>query len=156
MDRYRQKFITSWITFQQIGSNGLISFGTAINPFGASLFPSNVPETHFGYILAPFWADADLRLDGEIYYELHTSGDNSISDQLLNQVNGFISRELGVLFEGNWMMVATWDEVHPWPHGSDPVEATEDPYLQEVSVVQCAVCPTVFQLDSLQGRCSSV
>ena len=108
-----------------------------------------MPETHFGYIVAPFWADADLRLDGEIYYELHTSGSNPTSIELLDRVSGFISRELGVMFEGNWMMVATWDGIHPWPHGSDPVEATEDPYLQEVSVVIVLSVQTFIQVSIL-------
>ena len=83
---------------------------------------------------APFWADADARLDGEIYYEIHRGGESSDSDELLTSVNTFIRDENQVEFEGSWMIVATWDGVHPWPHGSSPQQAELDPVLQAVSM----------------------
>ena len=68
--------------------------------------------------MAPFWSDNDIRLDGEIFYEVHVAGNNSNSDQILSQVNAFISNQTEDNFTGTWMLVAQWDEVPPWPAGS--------------------------------------
>ena len=42
---------------------------------------------------------------GQVAYEVHTTGN------LLEQVNLEISQELGVLFEGVWLLVVYWKAV---------------------------------------------
>ena len=42
---------------------------------------------------------------GQVTYEVHTTGN------LLEQVNLEISQELGVLFEGVWLLVVYWKAV---------------------------------------------
>ena len=81
-------------------------------------------------MVAPFWADADTRLEGAIYYETHLAGSSNVSDDRLNRVSTFIQVELGVSFNGTMMLLVTWDGVHPFPHGTGN---TADPYLQSVS-----------------------
>ncbi len=69
--------------------------------------------------MAPFWADVDLRLAGSIQYEVHSSNSGPAgSVQLLQNVSDFVSRKVDVDFNGTWMIVVSWEQVHPWPHGS--------------------------------------
>ena len=43
-----------------------------------------------------------------MYYEVHESG------HILNQVNSFINTVRPSMFEGSYMLVVTWDAVHPY------------------------------------------
>ena len=85
--------------------------------------------SYYSYVVAPYWADIDNRIDGRIYWEIHTSQGGTVSQQLLTRVNDFLFNETGVSLGGTWLMVATWDRVHAWPHGTAP----DDPNLQSVS-----------------------
>ena len=35
-------------------------------------------------------------------------------------------------FQPTWMLVAQWDGVHPYPHGSDNYEGIDEEYLSKV------------------------
>ena len=61
--------------------------------------------------MAPFWSDVDIRVIGEIFYEVHSAGDSARSDDLLASVSEFITNQMGNQFSGSWMLVAQWDEV---------------------------------------------
>lgn len=64
--------------------------------------------------MAPFWSDVDIRLFGRIQYEVHTIADGvQGSIDLIAQVNNYIYNSTETTFEGTWMLVALWDEVHP-------------------------------------------
>ena len=81
----------------------------------ATRFPGSASGA---YIVAPYWDDVDIRLAGNISYEVHSrSTNNPRSDQLLDEVSGFVGDSTGQSFQGSWMLVAEWKEVHPWPHG---------------------------------------
>ncbi|MDW8077799.1 MAG: GEVED domain-containing protein [Thermoguttaceae bacterium] len=71
-----------------VSDNGTISFGSSVSSFDPAGFPENVP------MIAPFWANADLRLNGG-YVEL-IRGTNPISGNPFVQVNwvdvGFYNR----------------------------------------------------------------
>jgi hypothetical protein len=84
-----------------------------------------------------------------VIYEVHSTGESSVSDDYLGRVSSLInSEEDDPDFLGNWMIVATWDGVHPFPHGSSPQQDRVDPYLQSVSNVHscnlssCSYCVT--------------
>ena len=100
---------------QQVGTNGIFAFS---EPFYAPLarpFPGGAPGA---YIVAPYWDDVDIRLAGNISYEVHSrSANNPGSNRLLDEVSDFVEDSTGQSFEGSWMLVAEWREVHPWPHG---------------------------------------
>ena len=51
---------------------------------------------------------------GEVSYEVHSG-----ADSLLNGVSTFISSYEESEFLGTWMLVAEWNQVHPYPHGED-------------------------------------
>ena len=89
----------------QIGSNGIISFGSPYNPFLNEELP--VPDV---YLVAPYWDDVDTRFgSGQISYEIHESG------YFLEEVSEFIRRRRSALtFTGTWMLIAYWDAVHPF------------------------------------------
>ena len=92
----------------QVGTNGYFSFGRRV----ASCCPSPFPNA-FNYLVAPFWSDIDITRanGGEIYYQVHSRGNNSVSDELLDEVSVFISSSQQTVFSGSWMLVATWDHV---------------------------------------------
>ena len=85
-----------------------------------SCCPSPFPND-FNYLVAPFWADIDIRGDdgGEIYYQVHSRGNNSVSDELLDEVSVFVSNNSQqTVFNGSWMLMAMWDQVKAFPGDS--------------------------------------
>ena len=92
----------------QVDINGYFLFRRGLSQFIPSAFPGSL--TH---IVAIFWTDVDIRVEGEISYEVHTTGSS-----LLSQVNNFISTNESVAFTGTWMLVAEWDRVRQFPHGT--------------------------------------
>ena len=85
--------------------------------------------------MAPYWSDIDIRLDGHVNYEVHMMGESSTSNDYFRRVSSFInSEEDDPDFIGSWMIVATWTNVHPFPHGSSTEQDRVDPYLQSVSI----------------------
>ena len=109
----------------QISTNGIISFDVPFFSADTARFPSSLNAVRNLFLVAPFWDDVDLRDDGDIFYEAHsTASGNLDSLNLMSQVDGYIQGETGEDFSGTWMLVAHWDGVHPWPHGE-----TGDPGL---------------------------
>ena len=102
--------------FIQVGTNGVIAFSEPIYATGiTSSFPNGAPGV---YVVAPYWDDVDLRLAGNVSYEVHSRRENNPgSNLLLDQVSNFVKGSTGQSFSGSWMLVAEWKEVHPWPHG---------------------------------------
>ena len=68
------------------------------------LFPTNFSGP--AYVVAPYWADADARLGGEILYEIFYRECNTTSNRLLDRVGTFITNETGVMFTG-WVEMIT-------------------------------------------------
>ena len=99
----------------QIGTNGLISFDSAYNPFGNEEFPGS-PDASSRYLVALFWDDIDISRGGvgQVSYEIHTSG------YYLDQVSDFLKRQRPSGFRGTWMLVTYWDSVRPYPGSSSP------------------------------------
>ena len=96
-------------THSQIGTNGLLSFGSGYNSWSNQDFPGNSAISS-RYLVAPFWDDVDIRGDnGEISYQVFQSGDD------MEIVSSFIRSQTSfTTFEGTWMMVVFWDSVHPY------------------------------------------
>ena len=82
------------------------------------------------HVVAVYWADNDARLNGRVSWEMYTTGASPTSDGIITKVNGFIARQSGVYFNGRFMFVVTWKEMHPYPAGDDLGEA--EPYLNMV------------------------
>ena len=105
----------------QVATNGLISFGNTFTFFAPILFSNESSLAAVTFVAAPYWADIDNSVTGEIWYETHTvgSGENSTeSNALLEEVSAFIRARQGVpSFSGSWMLVATWNESFPFSFG---------------------------------------
>jgi fibulin 1/2 len=98
-----------------VGTNGIISFGKPFYFWWPHFFP--------GYfwirrrsVVAPFWADVDIRKDGMVWYKAYTDENDTVlkmaSRDVQMSVNGFET------FEARWVLVATWDRVPNYPDGS--------------------------------------
>ena len=109
---------------------GVFAFGEEFAYEAPGEFPTLSASTHFKYVVAPYWSNTDTRMDGQVWYETYQQG---AGDALLNTVGTFIANETGVDFVGTWMLVAKWENVHPFPHGSSLAQDRQDPYLEKVS-----------------------
>ena len=106
----------------QVSTNGYFSFSTGSERTRCCpiLFsPASYPE----YIVAPFWADINTELGGSILYEVHSPSLGSYSNTLLDQVSTFISSQKNTQFIGNWMLVASWDQVPKYQGSSSTVSS---------------------------------
>ena len=88
-------------------------------------FPSTVPDIYWGFTAAPLWSDIDLRLAGNVSWEIHT---RQQSEDMMNLVTDFIQMNINSTFTGQWMIVGFWENVHPFPHGI----GLQIPFLQNV------------------------
>ena len=120
----------------QIANNGIFSFNQAYSHWAPEPFPGTSSTVQNSHLVTPFWDDVDISGEdgGSIYYQVHTStAGNPQSVELLDQVNGFIQSGWNSEFVGVWMLVAVWDEVHPYPHGTFP-NPTVFPDVLEVGI----------------------
>lgn len=82
-----------------------------VSVFEPQSFPS-IPN-----LVAPFWADIDItNTPGQILYEVH---ETNASFFQLARVSAFISTQLGISFDGSWMLVAQYNNVLPFGY-TDP------------------------------------
>ena len=58
--------------------------------------------------MAPFFTDIDISHVGQINYEVHAE---ATSQSILSRVNSLINLHAQTEFNGEWMLVATWDGV---------------------------------------------
>ena len=93
-----------------MGVNGIISFGEEFEATSPVLFPGS-GTTYYSYVAAPFWADADLRVRGNISWEVHSLGASDEGDSYLKQVSEFLRNRENVTFLGDWMMIVSYDRV---------------------------------------------
>lgn len=115
---------------QQVGTNGIFAFSEPFYSPSARPFPGGAPGA---YVVAPYWNDIDIRRAGNISYEVHSrSVNNPGSNRLLDEVSGFVEDSTDQSFEGSWMLVAEWREVHQYPHG-DPTRSQFYPGTSLVS-----------------------
>lgn len=69
--------------------------------------------------MAPFFTDIDISNGvGEIDYEIHTA---ATSQSILSQVNSLINEQAETNFNGEWLLVATWDQAPRFGAGTSNV-----------------------------------
>ena len=117
----------------QVGTNGIFSFGSPFSENSPAEFPTSQASTFYSYIVAPFWSNIDTRLNGSVHWQVYSS-DVQSENMKISQVAEFVNMEQGQesIVNANWMLVATWVDVHPFPHGASAEEDRLDPYLQRV------------------------
>ncbi|CAJ0961127.1 unnamed protein product, partial [Ranitomeya imitator] len=88
-----------------VNNNGLLSFMTPILDFTPQV-TTTVPYVSAVPYIAPFWADVDVTIAGDIYYR------ESTDPQLLERATSDIRTYFHDLkFNAQWIFVATWDQV---------------------------------------------
>ena len=81
--------------------------------------------------MAPFYSDTDSRLNGRIFWEMYGFGDSQKTDEIIIRVGSFISTFTNSTgFRPNFVFVATWWQMHPYPAGQSVIEA--EPYFEMV------------------------
>ena len=93
----------------QVASSGYFTFKHWFYMF----FPYPLNE-RIESVIAPFFTTVDVypSTDGQIRYEVHR--DNT-SEVILSQVNQLINNCSEKEFTGNWLLVATWENVSWYP-----------------------------------------
>lgn len=86
----------------QVNNNGVVSFGNPVSQFTPDPFPLMDGRA----FVAPFWADVDNRIAGEVYYR--QSQDQGLLRRVTADVNAYFPHEK---FTATWAFVATWDQV---------------------------------------------
>ena len=114
------------LNFYQVGANGFISFDVGLTSSLPQLFPSDQNRIKNGYVIAPFWSNNDLTLAGNVTYQVE-----KFSSDQLTSASAFIRDTTNTNFSGTWMLVAQWNGVHPYPHGSNPSSSA----LNAVSII---------------------
>ena len=89
-----------------MGTNGYFTFD-GFNGFSPFIFDANTDVS----LVAPFFADIDITGGGQIRYEIHT---DSTSQSILSQVNSVINDHAQTVFSGEWLLVASWENVPPY------------------------------------------
>ena len=90
-------------SFTQIGTNGYFTFD-GFNGYTPFSF-----DTRNQTIVAPFFTDLIISYGvGKIEYEIHT---HATSNAILSDVNELINNCTEKNFTGDWMLVATWEDV---------------------------------------------
>ncbi len=116
----------------------MISFGKPWPYWDPDVFPTTSDVTRDAYVVAPFWSSHDIRVEGQVSYDTHIFGESDSND-LLEYVSSFIHAQnrsgVDASFKGRWMLVATWKDVHPYPHAlRDFLPQSYQEFVDKVSV----------------------
>ncbi|XP_077196888.1 alpha-tectorin-like [Paroedura picta] len=85
-----------------VNNNGVVSFDNPVSQYT----PDPFPLTDGRAFVAPFWADVDNRITGEVYYR--QSQDQQLLQRVTTDIGVYFPRET---FVATWVFVATWDRV---------------------------------------------
>ena len=132
------------LCLSQIGVNGIISFGKTFQHFSPELLPGSFAAIFYAYVVAPFWADADLRRQGNITWEIHSLGGSEAGDAYLDQVSVFLENREGVNFDGNWMMILDFEEIPPYHAFSLILDVSIILYKTVTFIKNAVMCKLVF------------
>ena len=97
----------------QINDNGVISFNSRYNV----RTPLSLPLSSSYRIIAPYWADVDIRGNGRIYYR-QTSDPNLLARVANDIRSGFATSENVTVTN---LLIATWNVVGYYYYNSDKV-----------------------------------
>jgi len=101
------------VVFIQVNDNGVISFGDRFNVRTPKSLPLNTADK----IIAPYWADVDTRIIGQVFYRQTT--DPSLLARATNEIRAAFSNLHNVTITD--LFIATWDNVGYYNRKSDKV-----------------------------------
>jgi len=116
----------------QVNENGVISFRRSFSTFTPRLF-SQVDQM----IIAPYWADVDIRRTGNIYYRQTT--DPSLLARATSEIRAVFPESLNV----SSLLIATWNRVGYYNQHTDKV------------CMMCIIC-YIFRLSTLSFQILSI
>uniref|UniRef100_A0A674GA76 NIDO domain-containing protein n=1 Tax=Taeniopygia guttata TaxID=59729 RepID=A0A674GA76_TAEGU len=122
----------------QVNNNGVVSFGTMVPEFTPQPFP--LPGRH--PFVAPYWADVDTRLGGNVFYR------QSQDAQLLARLAQDLAPAVppgDLPPQPTWAFVATWDRVAYFGAASDKVNT-----FQAVLASDGVICFVLLNYGDLQ------
>ncbi|XP_010179485.1 PREDICTED: alpha-tectorin-like, partial [Mesitornis unicolor] len=90
------------VYFGQVNNNGVISFGTRVNQYNPDPFPLADGRP----FVAPYWADVNNVLGGDVFYRETT--DPALLTRITRDINQYFPQ---TSFTATWAFVATWDHV---------------------------------------------
>ncbi|NXY91857.1 TECTA protein, partial [Alcedo cyanopectus] len=98
----------------QVNNNGVISFSHRVNQYTPEPFPLADGRA----FVAPFWADVNNVLGGEVFYREVT--DQALLEQITKDINLYFPE---VSYTATWAFLATWDHVAYYGSKSRKVRA---------------------------------
>ena len=150
-------------TLIQVNENGVISFE---NPWRYA-YPNQFPTDSFfvrqAFGVAPFWSDNDIRREGRVRYYSYSCNadlfglcqDPQEGRDALASVNDYINQvidEEDDRFDGKWLLIAHWQNVHPSPHGDE----NPNPGIPAEELNKVSYFFVLFGMVKLIGRTSRV
>ena len=125
----------------QVADNGFLSFGQGYLFNQPRLFPSAIDAVRNALIVAPYWSNVDIRLQGRVYYRLIEPGRTreDLDMVLLNFVSGFIAAkqsDIAANFSATTMLIAQWRDVPPYPNGdgAERLSPSEAEFINQVTL----------------------
>uniref|UniRef100_A0A8D0GH68 NIDO domain-containing protein n=1 Tax=Sphenodon punctatus TaxID=8508 RepID=A0A8D0GH68_SPHPU len=98
-----------------VNNNGVVSFGVPVPQYTPDPFPLADGRP----FVAPFWADVDNSLGGEVYYR--QTQDPELLSRFTADINQYFPE---IPFNAIWALVATWDQVTYFASASKKVVNT--------------------------------
>lgn len=103
----------SWCQLQ-VNNNGVISFDESVRQYTPDPFP--LVDGH--PLVAPYWADVDNVLGGDIFYRQTT--DPALLGDISKHITQYFPKKP---FTATWALVATWDHVAYYGSTSEKVRS---------------------------------
>uniref|UniRef100_A0A4W3GBW1 NIDO domain-containing protein n=1 Tax=Callorhinchus milii TaxID=7868 RepID=A0A4W3GBW1_CALMI len=94
--------VTKYLLCPQVNNNGIISLQGSVRQFTPSPFPLADNRS----LIAPFWADVNNAIAGEIYF--NESTEESVLQRASEDIDNYFP---GLNTSAHWVFVATWDHV---------------------------------------------
>ena len=88
----------------QVNNNGDISFDTSVGTFT----PETFPLANNLQLIAPFWADVDTTVAGNVWYR-EASSERSLLQRARDEIRRALASQED--FQPTFLFIATWDHV---------------------------------------------
>lgn len=121
-----------WSFEFQIYTNGYVTLDSNFE----SAKPSKLSKDDSYKMVAPFWADIDVKSDSKIWYHLYNKFGNADVTSILSETkalvkNNFRDTTVSESFEPNTVLVVTWENVVPSPQRFHKMEVEENDYYND-------------------------
>ncbi|XP_069105864.1 protein mesh-like [Argopecten irradians] len=131
-----------------VNTNGAISFLGTLSQYT----PESFPLSNSRRIIAPFWADVDIRNGGTVWYRETT--DSSILQRATDEVRLYYPSQTS--FRADWVFVATWDNVAFYGSGGTSLSVSIFAKYQRLISGEAVTRELVLDTETIeQGGCNT-